>query len=100
MIGRLEAACRATHLAFCTFQDLPISNLKQFGDFQLRSPLQATFEEFDVQLLLGDDSYCVAAMPTRLSIRLPAEWRDGQGKVYIMDYPWKEVPRSSLLSKT
>ena len=92
-IVRLENDCQSAKSRFCGLDELPFSEMSRWGDIRVESPTRATFEEFDLQLLLKKDRYCLAAFPTRLPDSILAVWKDDKGTRYLTRYPWREVPK-------
>lgn len=93
-VVRLENECRSAKGRFCGLDELPFSEMSKWGDIRLESPTHAIFEEFDLQLLLAKDRFCLAAFPARLPNSFVALWKDDQGKRYVTRYPWREVPKA------
>jgi hypothetical protein len=96
-IKRLEEECHARTGQYCPLNDLPLPVLRKWGDFQIQTPTRASFEDFDVQLLLMSGQFCVVAFPVRLPETFGAVWRDWRGKSYDVRYPWREAPASCNL---
>ena len=91
---RLERTCKPRLGRFCSFEELPLAELQRWGDLRLESPTLATFEEFDLQIFVDRDHFCMVSFPSRFPMKISAEWRGSDGKSHITAYPWREIPKA------